>query len=162
MWEISLRPLREDDVALVDEWLHKRHILQWFHDPGDWIEEIAGRHGAYAWIHHFIVMAGGAPIGFCQYYDCYDANAMEDWYDVTKPAVTFSIDYLIGDEAYLGKGYGKAIVGLLTDALARQPQARQVIVKPDKENVASNRALLANGYVFDAERDCFVKKLHDA
>lgn len=57
------------------------------------------------------------PIGFCKYYDCYDARGLEYWFTVNTPGDTFSIDYLIGDEAYLGKGYGKAIVALLSNAI---------------------------------------------
>ena len=57
------------------------------------------------------------PVGFCQYYDCYDANDMEIWYEVVKRGNTFSIDYLVGNESYLGKGYGKAIVKLLTETV---------------------------------------------
>lgn len=112
-----------------------------------------------SWIRHFIVMDENTPIGFCQYYDCFYANDMEDWYDVAQKNNTFSIDYLIGNEEYLGKGYGKAIVGLLTETIKEKEQAKQIIVQPDKENIPSNKALLANGYIFDENKNYYYKLL---
>lgn len=156
---ITIRPLQDADIPMMTAWLHKDYILTWYHDPEDWLTEIDGRSGEYAWIHHFIVMEGDTPVGFCQYYDCYDANDMEDWYEVTEPSDTYSIDYLIGDEAYLGKGYGKAIVALLTETIGKLGQVRRIVVQPDTENHASNGVLLANGYVYDAEHAYYVKVL---
>lgn len=149
MNKLNLRPLCDADIALMTQWLNKDYIIKWYNDPEDWLTEINARHGEYSWLHHFIVMDGDTPIGFCQYYDCFDANELEDWYDVSERGDTFSIDYLIGDEAYLGKGYGKAIVALLTETVKENEAAKQIIVQPDTENHASNHVLLANGYVYD-------------
>lgn len=157
--KLSLRPLNDTDIDLLTLWLNKEYILKWYHDADEWLAEINERNGAYSWIHHFIVMDSETPIGFCQYYDCYDANSMEDWYDVTKPGDTFSIDYLIGDDAYLGKGYGKAIIRLLTDTIQTEENAGRIIVQPESENHASNHVLLANGYVYDEELKYYSKSL---
>ena len=37
--------------------------------------------------------------------------------------------------------------------------AVQIVVQPDADNLASCRALTANGYVFDAEKAYFAKRL---
>lgn len=145
---LTLRPFADADIALLDGWLHQDYVRRWYHDPEDWLAEVRGRHSEYAWIHHFIVMDGGAPIGFCQYYDCYDAGGMEDWYTVAAPGEAYSIDYMIGDARCLGK----AIVALVTQAVRATGQAQRIIVQPDADNHASNGVLLANGYVFDAEK----------
>ena len=71
----------------------------------------------------------------------------------------FGIDYLIGNETYLNKGYGKAIVKLLTDTIKQTECARQIIVQPEKENHSSNHVLLANGYIFDEQMNCYCKSL---
>ena len=158
MQSIRLRPLEDSDIPLMTQWLHQAYVLKWYHDADEWLEEIRTRNDQFAWVHHFIVMDGQTPVGFCQYYDCLDANAMEDWYEVTQRG-TYSIDYLIGNEAYLGQGYGKAIVGLLTETVKHLGQATHIIVKPEKENHASNHVLLANGYVFDKYNDYYCKTL---
>jgi len=113
--ELTFRPVSDTDIDLLTSWLNKDYIIKWYDDPEAWLAEISGRDDAYSWIHHFIVMDGNTPIGFCQYYDCFDANCIEGWYSVSQRNDTFSIDYLVGDESYLGKGYGKAIVKLLTE-----------------------------------------------
>ena len=96
-------------------------------------------------------------MGFCQYYDCYDAG--EDWYTVTSSQETFSIDYLIGEEAYLKQGFGKQIVQLLTEIIRRSTQAREIIVQPEEENLASCRALLSCGYHYDPDLGYYRRKL---
>lgn len=159
MKEITLKPLHEDDIKLLTTWLNKEYILKWYHDPNEWLEEINERDGMYSWVHHFIVMVDHTPIGFCQYYDCFDAKELEDWYTVNQKKDTFSIDYLIGEEAFLGKGYGKAIVRVLTDIIKEKEQGKQIVVQPEKENMPSNHVLLSNGYMFDEEKDYYYKRL---
>lgn len=158
--ELNLRPLNDTDVDLLTSWLNKDYILKWYHDADEWLNEINERHGTYLWIRHFIVMDCETPIGFCQYYDCYNARDMEDWYSVTTPGDTFSIDYLISNESYLGKGYGKAIVRVLSDTIQTFESAKRIIVQPEKENHASNHVLLANGYVYDEQREYYCKSLN--
>jgi RimJ/RimL family protein N-acetyltransferase len=104
-------------------------------------------------------MDGQVPVGFCQYYDCYDANGMEDWFEVDAGGETFSIDYMIGDEAYLGKGYGKAMVGLLSGTVRDSKSAKRIIVQPEPENTASAGVLLANGYTYDEKGKYYCKLL---
>lgn len=157
MNRIALRPINDLDLALLTSWLNKKYILKWYHDADEWLYEIKERHGVFSWIKHFIVLDGETPIGFCQYYDCYDAK--EEWYSVNKPNDTFSIDYLIGEESYLFKGYGKAIVGLLTIAVKANEKGRRIIVQPEKDNVASNRVLLSNDYVYNEQSGYYCRLL---
>ena len=158
MKTLRLREISHSDMTLLAEWLHKDYILKWYHNADDWLREINGRNDAFNWIHHFIVVDEETPVGFCQYYDCYDANDMEEWYEVKQRGDTFSIDYLIGNECYLHKGYGKAIVKLLTKTVWQQEQANQIIVQPDEDNHASNRVLVVNGYVYDESKNYYCKR----
>lgn len=92
-------------------------------------------------------MDNDQPIGFCQYYDCMDAQ--EDWYSVQARNETYSTDYLIGEEAYLHKGNGKRIVELLIDAIRTKTQAKEIIVRPEEENTPSCKTLTSCGFMFD-------------
>lgn len=157
--ELALRPINDEDISLLTTWLNKDYILKWYLSVDDWLEEMNGRHDAFSWIHHFIVMDKEMAIGFCQYYDCYDANDMEDWYDVARKGDVFSIDYLIGNEAYLGKGLGKAIVKLLTDTIQEKEDGNQIIAQPDTKNLPSTHVLMANGFVYDEEKEYYLKLL---
>lgn len=157
--KISLRPFQDTDVAMFTSWLQKDYILKWYQDPEDWLTEINGRHDEYAWIHHFIVMDNKISIGFCQYYDCYNAKDLENWYTVNRRGDMCSIDYLIGNEEYLGKGYGKEIVRVLTGHIKDTETTREIVVQPDQDNNASKGVLLANGYVFDKQKKYYSKLL---
>ncbi len=144
---LYLRNIEEADLALMDAWLHKPYILHWYEDPEAWIDEIKQRSGDFAFIHHFIVMEDEQPIGFCQYYDCY--NAGEEWYSVHTPGETYSVDYLIGEEQYLRKGYGKKIIQMLIDRIREETQAKEIIVQPEEENQPSCKALISCGFEYD-------------
>ncbi len=144
---LYLRQIEETDIALMSVWLQKPYILQWYKDPDAWIDEIRQRNGLFAFIHHFIVMEGNRPIGFCQYYDCYEAG--EDWYSIQAPNETYSVDYLIGEEMYLRKGYGKRIIQLLMDIIRSNTRAKEIIVQPEEENLPSCKTLVSCGFEYD-------------
>lgn len=157
MTHLTLQAFQESNMALFANWLQQEHVAPWYTEPEDWLYEAAHHKNEFSWIKHFIVLADGVPIGFCQYYDCYAANDFEEWYSIEEPHRIFSIDYLIGETAYLGQGYGKRIVQLLTDWIRQKEQAVCIIVQPEAENHASNHVLLANGYHFDSIKHYYCK-----
>ncbi len=161
--EIKLRTFEDNDIETMKNWLAKDYIIKWYLDAEDWLTEITNRHGEYHWINHFIVMSEEKAIGFCQYYDVFAAKDLEDWYQVEEPEKVFSIDYLIGDEEFLGKGYGKEIVRRLVELIkTNEEKAEAIIVQPDKENAQSNGVLLANGFVYDEQKEYYQKDLPTA
>ncbi len=143
---IELRRLEDADMTLMESWLKEPHIAAWYHDSQDWLQEVRERAGAFRWLNHLIVMCEGRAIGFCQYYRYADGG--ETWHGDVEVEGTFSIDYMIGEAAYLRKGLGKEIVQALLQR-ARQAGARRVIGQPEEENVASCRTLLACGFEYD-------------
>jgi len=153
---IILERLTEEAVVLVEQWLQKDYIKKWYDPIDEWIYEIRNRDGEYRFIKHFIVKCNSQKIGFCQYYDCF--TAQEDWYKVDKNNQTYSIDYFIGEEDYLNKGYGKEIVRQLIEKVIME-NGKEIIVQPDIENIKSNKVLLANGFVYKENEKYFYKKL---
>lgn len=154
MEKLRLKPVEDSDIELLAKWLNKDYILKWYNDADEWLKEIRERNGEFGFLHHFIVMKNNKPIGFGQYYDCFDVQ--EEWYIIERPDRMYSIDYLIGEEEYLGKGYGKEIVRLLMDEIYNLSPEAEIVVQPDNDNIPSCKALLANGFVYDAVRECFV------
>lgn len=147
MKELKLKQLEDKDLPLIEKWLNQEYIRKWYNDPEEWLHEMRERNGDFSFLHHFLVYDDTNLIGFCQYYDCYDAQ--EEWYGVSIPNQKYSVDYLIGEEAYLGKGYGKAIVKTLLDRIKQIDGAKQIVVQPDEDNFPSTKSLLANGFRFD-------------
>jgi RimJ/RimL family protein N-acetyltransferase len=152
MNKIYLRKFNDSDIELLKTWLNKPYIKKWYDPIHEWLEEIENRENEFAWLHHFIVMYGEEAIGFCQYYDCFDSKEYEDWngrvFDV--PGEIYTIDYLIGDENYIGKGYGKELIKLLNETVF-SVGAKEIIVDPDKKNEASNGVLKASGYLYNED-----------
>jgi RimJ/RimL family protein N-acetyltransferase len=151
---LGFRSVEDGDLPLLEVWLRKERILKWFHDTEDWLSEVRQRDGAFGWIRYFIVTAGARPVGFCLWYDCFDAQ--EDWYSVARLGEMFSLDYLIGEDDFLGKGHGKAIVAAMVERIRRHCQTAEIVVQPELENKLSCGVLLANGFVFDGEKKYFI------
>lgn len=157
MKELELRQFCNEDVALFEKWLYMPHVAKWYHDPLDWIDEVKKRNDEFSFLNHFIVELEGKPIGFCQYYEYYHSE--EKWHGNTDINGTYSIDYLIGDTEYLGKGYGKGIIQLLIQEIKLQNNAKRIIVQPEQENKPSCNTLLSCGFFFDTSNEIFVMEI---
>ena len=147
--QLILRPFFDQDVSRIQCWLYAPHVAPWFEHPEDWLSEVQDRDGKFSFLTHLIAEVDGIGIGFCQYYDCFDAREHENWgFPMLSPHEVYSIDYLIGETAFLRHGYGKEIIRQLLRILTCTG-ARKVIVKPARHNEASNRSLLANGFIWN-------------
>lgn len=148
MFELEL--LGDNDISLVEVWLNKEHVKRWYEIPSlgiaidDWLTEIKERNGDFRWITYLIALWQGRPIGFCQYYKCVDSD--ED-YGTLPLTGSYGIDYLIGEESYLGKGLGKRMITFLVDKIFAFPDAQRVTADIDNENKASRKVLLSCGFV---------------
>ena len=157
---LELRLLNDNDVSLVEVWLNKEHVKKWYEIPhlgiaiGDWMSEIKERNGKFQWLTYLIALWQGRPIGLCQYYKCVDSD--EDF--GTLPLTgSYGIDYLIGEESHLGKGLGKGIITLLVNKIFSFPDAQRVTADIDKDNKASEKALLSCGFtLLDVEHSRYV------
>ena len=91
---LTLLPVEDYDLPKLETWLKKEHVLRWYHDVDEWMNEIRERNGEFAFLNHYVAYWDNIPVGFGQWYDCFDAK--EEWYQVEKPDEMFSIDYFIG------------------------------------------------------------------
>lgn len=155
---ISFRRMNMDDLILFKKWLFTPHVAKWYHDPLDWIDEIEKQDNEFNWIYHFIVEYEGTPIGFCQYYACKDSDEL--WEGYTALGGSYSIDYMIGEIDYLGKGFGRQIVSELIEKVKLHNDAMRIVVQPEPENKASCGVLLSCDFVFDTEKEIYVKQLN--
>ena len=150
--QLTLRPLIDNDIALMERWLYAPHVAKWYKHPDHWLNELRERRGEFSFLTHFIAEFEDVPIGFCQYYDCFYAQQHEVWNDQWHvgdgQGKIFSIDYLIGEPDYLRRGFGKEMIAQML-VMLRNAGAKTVIVEPEKDNTASNRALEANGFIWN-------------
>ena len=156
MENIELHNFTDEDIKLFEQWINKDYIKKWYGNLNDWMNEVNNRGNEFKFIKHFIVKLNGKRIGFCQFYDCNDAQ--EEWYIINKPKEIYSIDYLIGEEEYLNKGYGKMIVKKLIEKIKTEG-GKEIIVQPELENKASNGILIANGFIYSNEKEYYSLKV---
>lgn len=157
---LEFRLLNDDDIALIEKWLHKKHVRRWYEIPhlgvsiDDWIYEIKERNGEYKCLTHLLVLYEEQPIGLCQYYKCKDSD--EDF--GTLPIDnTYGINYLIGEESCIGKGVGKEMLSQLLEKIFSYPDAERITADIDKDNKASENTLLSCGFTLsDAKNSRYV------
>ena len=149
---VTLRPITEADLPRLSRWLAEPHVAQWWRDPADLpsvrAEYLPGINGTDP-TEVFVIEVAGRPAGVIQRYLVADdpdwARAMRATGAVTGCAA--GIDYLLGDPALTGRGYGTAAIAAMTaQTFARYPQADVVVAAPQQANVASWRALERAGY----------------
>lgn len=152
--KLTLRPLFDGDIALMERWLYLPHVAKWYKHPEHWLNELRERRGEFFFLTHFIAEYEGSPIGFCQYYDCFYAQQHEVWSDKWRvgdgQGEIFSMDYLVGEPEYLRQGFGKEMIAQMLHLL-QKVGARTIVVEPERDNIASNRALESNGFIWNGE-----------
>ena len=144
---LELRLLNDSDIPLIEIWLNKEHVKRWYEIPdlgitiNDWISELKEYKGEFQWITYLIVLWQDRPIGLCLYYKCVDSS--DEDFGTLPLTGSYGIDYLIGEESYLGKGLGKGIITLLVDKIFSLQDAQRVTADIDKNNKASEKTLLS-------------------
>lgn len=147
---LGFRPLNDTDIPLIESWLHKEHVKRFYEIPDlgitidDWISEIKEYKGEFQWITYLVVTWQDSPIGLCLYYKCEDSSG-EDFGPLPLTG-SYGIDYLIGEESFLGKGLGKEIITLLVGQIFLLQDALRVTADVDKNNKASGKALYSCGF----------------
>lgn len=154
---INIRQMATDDLTLFKKWLYTPHVAKWYHEPLDWIEEIEKQDSEFDWIHHYIVEYENKPIGFCQYYACSDSDEL--WEGYTQLGGSYSIDYMIGEIGFVGKGFGKLIINALISKVKTHTDAKRIVVQPEQDNKSSCGLLLSCGFDYDIEKDVYVLEL---
>lgn len=157
MNRVNLRVFEDRDFGLFKQWLYNEHVAKWYTEPNEWIDEIEKRYDEFNWVKHFIVEIEGVAIGFCQYYDY--ALGGETWHNRANVNGAYSIDYMIGEQRYLGKGFGTDIVLTIEEVIKANTDAQKIIVQPESENKASRNTLLSAHFLYDGENDIYYKEL---
>ena len=160
---VTLRLATSADIPTLRRWDEKPHIIESGGEDGgwDWVTEIAD---LVDWREMLIAENEGLAIGFIQIID----PAREEtqyWGDV--PAGLRAIDIWIGEEAYIGKGYGRE---MMRQAIARCFAPRDVtaiLIDPLASNTRAHRFYEAMGFRPVGPRrfgpdDCIVYRLERA
>ncbi|MDP8992242.1 MAG: acetyltransferase [Actinomycetota bacterium] len=148
---IAFRPLRRSDFPLLAEWLARPHVEMWWREEHD-AASVESRYGpcvdGTAPAEVFVVEGAGRPIGLVQRYRLSHEPEYERVVAVADPPKgSASMDYLIADEALIGRGLGPEIIDrFVGDTFDRYPDVPAVVVPVQQANRRSWRALEKAGF----------------
>jgi aminoglycoside 6'-N-acetyltransferase len=148
----QFRPMSENDLPLVREWLARPHVAEWWHDAEDF-EFISGDfdHPDMA---QFIVVHERKPLAYLQCYWMKEAYKTSGWNGCfgTQPDGTRGIDQFIGEADMLARGHGSAFIGQFVEQLLANGTPR-VVLDPRPDNARAIRAYEKAGFVRQREVD---------
>lgn len=147
---VTFRPMREADVPLLHEWIHRPHVVAWWgrgdtHDSVEdtkqkYLPRLEDRSAAKG----YIALVSGEPIGFIQSYvaiECGDGW----WEDETDPGVR-GIDQFLCEGDKLGQGLGSRMVEAFVRKLFADPAVTRVQADPDPANERAIRCYEKAGF----------------
>lgn len=146
---VSVRPMDEADLTLVEAWLRQPHVARWWLTDTTVSEEIAEirrrvRREADTATRMLTVCWDGRAVGWCQWYwwDDYPDEAA----DIGSRPGEAGIDYAIGEPELVGRGVGTEMIAALVRAIRRQRPGAGILVGPEEANRASRAVLERNGF----------------
>jgi RimJ/RimL family protein N-acetyltransferase len=142
------RPLAEDDLPLLREWLHRPHLQEWWREQELSIEAMREKYlpritGADV-ARPFLALLDGRPVGYIQYYPAAAGDPVW-WPDSPGPGV-LGIDQFLADGDQLGQGLGTAMVSQFAAALFSDPAVTEIRVDPRPENARAIRCYEKVGF----------------
>jgi RimJ/RimL family protein N-acetyltransferase len=150
---VSFRPLAESDLPDLVAWMHAPHAVRWFHEDLDLAaaeRKYRPRIDGSSPVRVHVILIGGRPCGFIQHYP---VREVPGYRPVPGEPDGAGIDYLIGVEAFAGRGLGPQVIwSYLTDVVfTARPDVQRVIASPEVANRRSVRALEKAGFHPDRE-----------
>jgi len=148
---IEFRPLAEDDLPLVEEWLRRDHVARWWRD--DIAESLAEYRAALEGrepTEHFMIVVDGRAIGMIQTYLVSDYPEWEEVVQVGEGVA--GVDLMIGEEELIGRGLGPQILSAFACDVVAAPSIVATVEEPNRR---SWRAFEKAGFrhVRDVEED---------
>jgi aminoglycoside 6'-N-acetyltransferase len=148
----QFRPMSENDLPLVRDWLARPHVAEWWHDAEDF-EFISGDldHPDMA---QYIVMYEGSSLGYLQCYQMGEPYKISEWNGCfgPQPKGTRGIDQFIGEADLVARGHGSAFIRAFIDGLLANGTPR-IVIDPKPENERAIRAYEKAGFVRQREVD---------
>jgi aminoglycoside 6'-N-acetyltransferase len=144
---VTLRPMVDSDLALIETWLGQPHVARrWPPNVVARVEtdkyraRIAGQQP----VTMLMVVDGGKPIGWCQWYR-WDDHVADAAASGAEPH-EIGIDYEIGDKNAVRRGVGTEMIRTLVEAVRKVVGPVGFLVAPEASNLASRRVLEKNGF----------------
>jgi RimJ/RimL family protein N-acetyltransferase len=148
--KVQLLDVTNDDLALVEEWLHSDHVRSTWGDPDVNVRLLRDSPAEGHW--RALIEADGRKVGLVLWQ--HPTRQELDEAGLTGiPESVVDIDIMIGERTATGRGVGSAAIRLVVDAAFSEPTVPFVIAATLIDNQASQRAFAKAGFRSDREFD---------
>lgn len=158
-YEIEFKLVENQDLPLIHSWLQQPYVKKWFsHEALPWQQFLTFRDEIKNYFgdgKEYLVQHHNHPFGYIRYYD---AHLWPEGTGQVDPEGTYGIDLYIGDEAYLGKGFGRAMLTqFIKEIIKEQHESgnpiKKIVVDPEVENIAAIKTYLNLGFTIERQID---------
>ena len=162
---LTIRPAKPADSKQLYLWDEKPHVRQATSNSGTvsfdlkWEEELVERNDG---TELFIAEVDGCPIGAMQ---VIDPERERTHYWGTVDPNQRAIDIWIGEEEFIGQGFGGRMMNFAINHCFAEPAVISILIDPLSNNVRSHKFYERLGFrfverrQFDEDSDCFVFRL---
>ncbi|HEY3798829.1 MAG TPA: GNAT family N-acetyltransferase [Caulobacteraceae bacterium] len=148
--EVRFRPLAADDAPLQTRWLNQPHVRAFYQHEPITLDEVLEEYGdvvrgAEPSFSHIALSDDGAPFGYIQFYRNVDYL---DYAHVIGAYDGISVDLYVGEPAFLGAGWGRAMLAsyLRDVAFPKYPDENRCYIAHEPGNVAALRCSTSVGF----------------
>ncbi len=146
---IAFRPLELADGPLLTRWLAEPHVRRFYQKQPITLAEVEDEYGATIRgeepsLSH-IAACDGAPFGYIQ---CYANMAYPEYAETIGVDHGVSVDLYIGDPAFVGRGFGRAMLAayLARIAFPAYPAEDLAYIAHEPDNLAALACSLTVGF----------------
>jgi RimJ/RimL family protein N-acetyltransferase len=144
---LRFRPLQADDLPMLQAWLARPHVREWWGEPpslAELAEDFLPKTHEQVHTRGYIALRDGDPIGFIQSYVVLGSG--DGWWeDETDPGAR-GIDQFLAHADQLGQGLGSAMVGAFVAQLFEDPAVTKVQTDPSPDNERAIRSYRRAGF----------------
>lgn len=151
--DLGFRPMRVEDLALMQRWLVDPDVRPWFSSDdlsvGGIEEHYRAKLAADSTEEQWLVLAEGRPVGWLQTYEIAAHPAYADaCVAVGADPMAAGLDYLLGEPGLRNRGLGPVVITRFVEdvVFALHPEWPEVCSGPHPDNVRSWRALERAGF----------------
>jgi aminoglycoside 6'-N-acetyltransferase-1b len=144
--QFHFRPLAEDNLPLLFEWLNRPHVVEWWDGPLSFTavrEKYLPRIGSIS-VSPKLAFLKGAPVGFIQSYVAVEQS--DGWWPDERDPGVIGIDQFLADADNLGKGLGTEMVSQFVRLLFRNPAVTSIQTDPAPGNLRAIRCYEKAGF----------------
>lgn len=147
---LRLHEVTNDDLPLIEQWLHADHVRSTWGDPDANIRLL--RHSPAKGNWRAIIEANGRRVGLVLWQHP-TRQELDEAGLIDIPESVIDIDIMIGERKETGRGVGTAAIRLVAEAALSDPAVPFVVAATLLDNLASQRAFAKAGFRNDREFD---------